>query len=297
MDKAIKEIISKLPNKIGEKLSYIQYENLQEIRMRVNRPIMLYYSDRKVYLGNTGECTFKEAIIPTYKDIENIVTCFCENSVYAYTDNIKEGFITLPGGHRVGLGGRAVVNRAQISNLCDFSSVNIRIAREYIGISDVCIKKIADGGKILNTIIIAPPNAGKTTLLRDISRKLSYGYKVVIIDERQEIASVRCGVPQFDIGLETDVLSGFSKNDGITHALRSLSPDVIVCDEIGTEEDILSVKSILKGGSKIITTMHGYSVEEAYLKHKQLISLFDVVVLMDRKNGRPEVCKCLRQQE
>ncbi len=295
MDKAIKEIVSKLPKEIGEKLLLISYENLQEIRMRVNRPVMLYYSDRKSYLGNSGECERDMGIIPSYYDIENIVTCFCENSVYAYTQNIKEGFITLSGGHRVGLGGRAVRKGVQMSNLCDFSSVNIRIAREYIGCADVCIESLTENKKILNTLIVAPPNTGKTTLLRDISRKLSYNYKVTIIDERQEIAAVRCGEAQFDIGLETDVLTGFSKGDGITHALRSLSPDVIVCDEIGTEEDILSVKSILKGGCKIITTMHGYSIEEIKHKYKQLISLFDVIVLINKKDGKPEVSQCLRQ--
>ncbi len=295
MDKAMCEIISKLPKEIGEKLTQIPYENLQEIRMRVNRPVMLYYSDRKSYLGNSGECGLDRAIISKYADIENIVTCFCESSVYAYTENIKEGFITLQGGHRVGIAGRAVGKKAHISNLCDFSSVNIRIAREYKGCADVCINKLEENQKVLNTIIIAPPNAGKTTLLRDISRQLSKKYKVSIIDERQEIAAVKNGEPQFDIGIESDVLSGFSKADGITHALRSLSPDVIVCDEIGTNEDVLSVKTILKGGCKIITSMHGESIEEMLTKQKELLSLFDVIILINKKEGKPEVVKCLRQ--
>lgn len=295
MDKAICEIVSKLPEEIGQKISLISHKNLQEVRMRVNRPVMLYYSDRKSYLGSHGECEKDKAIISTASDIENIVTTLCENSVYAHTEDIKEGFITLEGGHRVGLGGRAVGKRTQISNICDFSSVNIRIAREYIGCADICINNLEEDGRILNTIIIAPPNAGKTTLLRDIARQLSYKYKVAIIDERREIASVRYGIPQFDIGLETDVLSGFSKGDGITHALRSLSPDVIVCDEIGTKEDVLSIHNILKGGCKIISTMHGYSIEEGRQKQEELLSLFETVILMHKKYGKPEVRECLRQ--
>ncbi len=296
MDKAMREITSKLPKKISDKLRRVFDNKLQEIRFRIGRPIMLYYSDRKSYLGEMGECSFDEGIISTYQDIEEIVTGFCQNSVYAYSEDIKEGFITLEGGHRVGIGGRAVGKRTQILNIADFSSVNIRIAREYKGCADACINEIRKNQRIFNTIIIAPPGAGKTTLLRDVARNLSCEHKVSIIDERFEIAGVREGVPQFDIGIETDVLSGFSKRDGIIHALRSLSPDVIVCDEIGSKEDILSVENILKGGCKIITTMHGYGIEEIKKKH-ELISLFEVGIVLHKNNGKPEVLKCIKLWE
>ncbi len=297
MDKAMAEITSKLPQKIKAMTDRILGENLCEIRFRINSPSMLYYSDKKTYLGITGECKEKDAFIPALSDIEEIITHFCQHSVYAYSENIKNGFITLPGGHRVGIGGRAVMSGDKILNLCEFSSVNIRIAREYKESAKEIIGLLTDKTRVYNTIIIAPPGAGKTTILRDIARRLSQNYKVSIIDERFEIASQRMGASQFDIGYQTDVLSGFSKSDGIKHALRSLSPDVIICDEIGTDEDVFCIKNILKGGCKIITTMHGYSIDEANKKKRELMSLFEVGILLDKQNGKPEVRECIRLWE
>lgn len=293
MDKVMEEIISKLPTEIAEKLSECEFENLQEIRFRAMRPAMLYYSDRKSYLGNSGECDMDSAIVLDIKEIEKIVANFCRNSVYSYFEDIKSGFVTLSGGHRVGIAGRAVKMHDSISNIIEFSSVNIRIARQYKGSCRNCIDFIKSNERIKNTVIISPPGCGKTTVLRDIARTLGDEYKVSIIDERFEIAAQNRGIPQFDIGKETDVLSGFSKKDGITHALRSLSPDVIICDEIGTKEDVKSIENILKGGCKIITSMHGYSIEEAMKKKKELMSLFEVAVMLKKVDGKPEVEKCI----
>lgn len=288
MDKITKEILSILPEKISQKISGYPFENLQEIRFRAMRPTVFYYSTKKVVTEN---------IIPDSALISEIVANFCRNSVYAHWEDIREGFITLSGGHRVGIGGRAVKNSDTISGMTDFSSVNIRIAREYKGCATSCMKYILNEEKILNTVIISPPGVGKTTLLRDITRLLASRYKVTVIDERFEIAATEGGRPQFDIGNEADVLSGFSKSIGITHALRSLSPDVIVCDEIGTEKDRCALENILKGGCKIITSMHGYSIEEAMTKKKELMELFDTAVLLWRNKGKPEVAKCLNLQE
>ncbi len=297
MDKALSEIVSKLPKKIAQMFSSVSGENLQEIRFRVSQPAMLYYSNRKSYLGKNGECSQGDAFVFEILDIEEVVANFCQHSVYAYSENIKDGFITLPGGHRVGIGGRAVVNKDGISNLAEFSSVNIRIAREYKGSAKEIIAMLKEEKRIYNTIIIAPPGAGKTTVLRDIARSMSQNHKVAVIDERFEIAAQRLGVSQFDIGPETDVLSGFSKSNGITHALRSLSPDVIICDEIGSSEDVISLENILKGGCKIITTMHGYSIEEAKEKKCELMSLFEVAVQLHKENGKPEVSRCIKLWE
>jgi len=297
MDKALAEIVSKLPKKITQMFSTVSGENLQEIRFRVGQPSMLYYSDRKSYLGKNGECSQGDAFVFENSDIEEVVANFCQHSVYAYSENIKDGFITLSGGHRVGIGGRAVANKDGISNLTEFSSVNIRIAREYKDSAKEIVAVLMEKERIYNTIIIAPPGAGKTTILRDIARRMSQNYKVTIIDERFEIAAQRLGASQFDIGLETDVLSGFSKSDGITHALRSLSPDVIICDEIGSRDDVISLENILKGGCKIITTMHGYSIKEAKEKKCELMSLFEMAVLLHKENGKPEVAKCIKLWE
>ena len=297
MDKAAREIIHVLPAEIGMCLSRCTFEGLQEIRLRSMKPIMLYYSGRNSYLTERGEGGQEKGIIASCALISKTVANFCRNSVYAYTDSIKEGFITLPGGHRAGIGGRAVNVCGNISNIVGYSSVNIRIAREYKGSAEKCIPYIIKEKRVQNTVIIAPPGGGKTTVLRDISRILSDEYKITVVDERFEIAAEERGVFGFDVGVQTDVLSGFYKPEGIIHALRSLSPDVIICDEIGTEADRIAVENILKGGCKIVTSMHGYSIEEAIKKKSVLMSLFDVAVLLERKNGTPEVKKCVRLWE
>ncbi len=297
MDKIVEEILTTLPGRIGEKLAGCSFENLQEIRFRAGRPAMLYYSDRKSYLYNSASGEIHGAFIPESSDISEIVSNFCRNSVYAYWEEIKEGFITLPGGHRVGIGGRAVRSGGEITGISDFSAVNIRIAREYKDSARPCLKYIVKDKRILNTVIISPPGVGKTTLLRDITRLLASSYKVTVIDERFEIAAEEAGKPQFDIGAEADVLSGFTKSAGITHALRSLSPDVIVCDEIGIDSDRVAIESILKGGCKIITSMHGYSIKEAVAKKPELMKLFDVAVLLFKDKGKPEVKECINLQE
>jgi len=281
VDKAREEIISKLPAEIGECLRKYSWENLQEIRFRAGRPAMLYYGDKTLILK-------KESF--GIKDIEKLLGNFCRNSLYAYCDDIKQGFITIPGGHRIGISGRAVYANGNLLNITSYSGVNIRIAREYKNSADACIKYIEERKRIFNTIIISPPGGGKTTLLRDIARRLGENHKVTIVDERSEIAAQDMGVPQFDVGLQTDVLDGFTKTEGILHALRSLSPDVIITDEIGTKDDILAIESILKGGCKIVTSIHGYNLDEIKQKKGEFISLFDIAIILEKR----EVKECLK---
>lgn len=280
MDKASEQIILKMPKEYAAIFKNISTENLQEIRFRTGRNICLYYVDGIKEL---------DAILKGV-DIERIVSAFCSNSVYAYCNSIRDGFITLGGGHRVGIVGRAVYKEERLSNIVDFSGINIRIAREHKGCSDGVIDEIYKEGKILNTLIISAPNAGKTTLLRDIARHIGERCKVVIVDERSEIAAQSRGTPQFDVGKHTDVLDGFTKTDGIMRALRSLSPDVIITDEIGTNEDMTAIRSILKGGAKIITSLHAESFEDAMQKKERLISMFDLAIVLQNR----EVIQCLK---
>lgn len=280
MDKAIVEITSLMSEKCAEIFKDCDTENLQEIRIRVNRPVMLYYAGHTHCMKGM---TFSGA------EIEEMVYNFCRNSVYAYSDNIKDGFITVTGGHRVGLAGRSVYKEGKLTNINMYSGINIRIAREHIGCAEKLLPFIYKEEKIKNTLIIAPPSGGKTTYLRDVARLFGSKYKVTIVDERSEIAAMNRGVPQFDIGVGTDVLDGFLKTDGVIHALRSLSPDVIITDEIGTEEDYYAIKNILKSGVKIVTSIHGENFSEIKRKKGEFLSLFDGVVVMKKC----EVAECI----
>lgn len=299
MDKIKTEILSKMIPAYFTALDKCTFDNLQEIRFRVNRPVMLYYGNRTSFLSKYGGETMKknDAIISCQDDIVKFVNTFCRCSVYAYQEEIKEGFITIRGGHRIGICGKAILDGGNIKNIDFFSGINIRIAREYMHSADECMKYICSDNRIYNSIIISPPGAGKTTILRDSARQISRKFKVTIVDERSEIAACYQGNPQFDIGGQTDVLDAFPKPEGIIHALRSLSPDVIITDEIGTDTDVKAVKNLLKGGCKIIASMHGFSIEEALEKRKQLMDLFEVAVLLKKNNGIPEVVQCLKLSE
>ena len=175
MDKARNEILSKLIPVYSDALSACSFSNLQEIRFRADRPVMLYYSCDTAYLAKRGGKTQlrEEAIFCNQADIERQVSAFCRSSQYAYQEEIRAGFLTIRGGHRIGIGGKAVVSDSGILSLTAYSSLNIRIAREYLGSASDCMHYILKEETIQNTVIISPPGVGKTTVLRDLARQLS----------------------------------------------------------------------------------------------------------------------------
>lgn len=285
------EILMQLPIHFRTILSNVDFSSLQEVRFRCAKPLMIHTDSGDMMITEKGERAFsqKDSYVVSAKDLSMLMTAFCENSVYAYQREICDGFLTIKGGHRVGISGRCVLSEGEIINVTDISGLNLRIAKEFKGCAENLLPKLIYNNEIVNTILISPPQCGKTTILRDLSRLISQTKKVTIIDERSELAAVKSGVVQFDVGIRTDVLDRFPKSMGMLLAIRSLSPEVIITDEIGGKEDYFAVKSVLNAGCRIITSMHGYDTENLSSERKEMLNMFDCAVVLAKKNGIPEI--------
>ena len=255
----IKNSLIALPNEIKKEI--------QEICLRVNSSIVIVTSTKSFFLGSEGNLSPEDSksFVVSQNDILETFKILCNFSIYSFQNQIKNNFITLKGGHRVGICGTAIIDGEKIINISDISSMNFRISKEIVGCSDKIFEKL--GLNLGGTLIVGPPASGKTTILRDIARKLSNTYengkliKVSIVDERREIAAVYQGVPQKDVGF-SDILNGFPKAEGIMRALRTLSPRIIICDEIGNNEDADAIRKSLNCGVGIIASVHAESAEE-----------------------------------
>ena len=263
----IKEILEYFPIEIRNKILNIGDEliDIEEIRIRVHRKIILKIKKKEIKNNN---------IINT-KEILEILQKICDNSIYTYQNQICNGFITIKGGHRVGITGNVVFKDGQVINISHIYSLNFRIAREIIGCSNKLLKYVLkiNENTIYNTIILSPPGRGKTTLLRDCIRNLSdgikeYGFKGInigVVDERGEIAAMYKGVPQNDVGQRTDILDNISKDIGMKMLIRSMNPKIITADEIGTKEDIEAINYAICSGVKGLFTAHGDSLQDIKL--------------------------------
>ena len=231
--------------RITEPLSQIA-----EIRLRAGRP-----SVAVDVFGRMKVCS------PPFS-AEELADCFaeiCRYSVYSFEEEIAQGFITLDGGHRVGICGTAVTKNGVITSLKDISGLNIRIAHQVRGCADGLYDRAFSDG--LHSLLLAgKPLSGKTTVLRDLARRLGERHRVVLIDSRGELSASVRGTPSFEVGLNTDVLCGCEKSAGIMLAVRSLSPEVIICDEIGSDE--AAVEQAMFCGVKLIASAHADSLEQ-----------------------------------
>ena len=282
------EIYKILPETIGNSIKeFLMADGIQEIRIKVGKPIILNLS-------------FEEKVLdyfPTREDLRYMITKISNYSLYAFEEEIKQGYITLKGGHRVGLAGECVISKGEVRTIKNISSLNIRICKEVIGSSNKVMRFITNDNRVYNTLIVSPPKCGKTTILRDIAKNLSNGMyqinlkgkKVTIVDERSEIAACYNGIPQMNVGIRTDILDNCLKKSGMIMAIRSLSPEVLICDEIGTEGDLEALNMAFNSGVNIIVTVHGYDIEDIYNRKvfKELIDncVIERVIVLSNRRG------------
>ena len=303
MNKLSDEVVNSLSINLREKIKKISMDNIniEEIRLRSQKPLILNANSKDYFYNlnsNKLDAKMDNPYIVSKEDVEQTFQIICKYSIHSFMDDIKKGFITLRGGHRVGLVGKVIVEDGQVKNIKHISSLNIRVSREIIGCSDKVLPHIIKGdNQVNNTLIISPPQCGKTTLIRDIVRNLSngnkeYGFrgiKVALIDERNEISGSYLGSPQMDVGIRTDIIETCPKNLGIMMLLRSMSPNLIVTDEIGSIDEIKALYTALNGGVSLITTVHGDSIEDIRNRKElsQLLEkdLFKKVIILSAKKG------------
>lgn len=276
--------------------SFIDINYLQEIRMRTGRPLIVIYKGISYFAKADGRLsTVKDFVITVdNKMLTETLQIFSAYSFYAFEEEVRQGFLTIPGGHRVGICGKAVMENGSVKTIKDISSINIRIAHQVKGCANDLLNSLFVDNSFCNTLIASPPGGGKTTLLRDLIRQISDGSKahngmnVAVVDERSEIAACYRGSPQNDIGIRTDVLDSCPKYEGMMMLLRSMAPDVISVDEIGRKEDYEALMQAVFCGVKIIATVHGNSYEDI-LNKPVLVKLIKervferIVVLKNRK--------------
>lgn len=275
-------IVAFMPARVQEALAALSarvWSTLEEVRVRAGRPVALYGHDWHAWLGPDGAVSDPEGGIAVPRaEIELMVEMMAQRSLHGHGEELARGYLTLEGGHRAGVAGRAVVIRGEVSTTRDWVGVNLRVARVVPGASDPLLAALDQyrPGTLEppSVLLLSPPRGGKTTVLRDLVRSLSLrGFRVGVVDERREIGN---GAPPdgFDLGPHTDVLDGWPKAPGVEAAVRSLGLDLVAVDEIGGREDGRAVRLARRSGVAVVATAHAPDVETAR-RHPLLHGVFE----------------------
>ena len=261
--KQIIRVLSESVQKIIEQ-ERMDFSELQEIRLRIGQPVTVLYQNEELILPTM----YSEKKRLGKQEMKETIEHISNYSLYAYEHELKQGFITIEGGHRVGMAGQVIMEGGKIKNMKYISSINIRVSHEVLDCANKIFPYITYNKQMYHTLIIAPPRCGKTTLLRDVIRQISDGNRwikgctVGVVDERSELGGCYLGVIQNNLGMRTDILDRCPKADGMIMLIRSMAPQVVAVDEIGAKEDVHAIEYAMHCGCKMLATAHGDSMEE-----------------------------------
>ena len=261
--KQIIRVLSESVQKIIEQ-ERMDFSELQEIRLRIGQPVTVLYQNEELILPTM----YSEKKRLGKQEMKETIEHISNYSLYAYEHELKQGFITIEGGHRVGMAGQVIMEGGKIKNMKYISSINIRVSHEVLDCANKIFPYITYNKQMYHTLIISPPRCGKTTLLRDVIRQISDGNRwikgctVGVVDERSELGGCYLGVIQNNLVMRTDILDRCPKADGMIMLIRSMAPQVVAVDEIGAKEDVHAIEYAMHCGCKMLATAHGDSMEE-----------------------------------
>jgi len=302
--KEFDEVLCYFPERIKTVLSAVSAavkSSAYEIRFRSEKPIVLFANNGSNFLkidSTVSTIDSKHSVVVSKEEIHRIVSSICGYSVYSHQNDIAQGFVTFGNGHRAGFCGTAIVNNGIITALRDIDSVNIRISRNFENAADELLEEISKNPQFNGIIITGAPCTGKTTVLKSFASKISSSYrfrymKTVLIDERYEMGANR--------GLNCDVLCGFPKSEGIMHAIRVLSPQIIICDEVTSTQE---AEAVIKGcytGVKFVVSVHIGTYEELFSRpvSRKLADsgFFNYAVFLDNAESPGKIRKIVKLEE